>query len=219
MNANPTTPPDNDEPKLRPHVYDGIQEYDQKLPNWWLFTFYIAIAWFVFSWLGYYQFKLISTDREKLDAEMARIEVARNKELESMTDDKLWAMSRDPSVISAGEATYKSICIACHGPDMMGKKTNPLLPGLALVDQEWKYGHNPTDVLKVVRKGSPDVTKGMPAWEPQLGERRVIEAVAFIFSKHQKGEPFTVAPDAPPQTPAAAPYAQTPPIKVTLGAN
>lgn len=35
---------------LREHEFDGIQEYDQKLPNWWLFTFYIAIVWFLVHW-------------------------------------------------------------------------------------------------------------------------------------------------------------------------
>ena len=34
---------------LRPHEYDGIQEYDQKLPNWWLVIFYGSIALFVFQ--------------------------------------------------------------------------------------------------------------------------------------------------------------------------
>jgi cytochrome c oxidase cbb3-type subunit 3 len=201
MNTDPAHHPD--EPQLRPHVYDGIQEYDQKLPNWWLFTFYIAIAFFIFYWLAYYQFRLISTDQERLDQSMARITALRMKELESINDAKLWTMSRDTQVIARGEATYKTICIACHGPDMMGKKSNPLLPGLPLVDQEWKYGHNPLDVLKVVRKGSPDVTKGMPAWEPQLGVQRVVEVVAFVFSKHKEGEPYTVAPDAPANTTTA----------------
>ena len=54
-----------------------------------------------------------------------------------------------------------------------------------------------TEVLKLVRKGSPDVTKGMPPWEPVLGVTRVIDVTAFILSHHKEGEPFTVAPDAP----------------------
>ena len=195
----------DNEPKLRPHSYDGIQEYDQLLPNWWLFTFYIAIAWTIVHWLAYYQFRMLPTDEDNIKQAMAAIQTARDKEMESIDDKKLWAMSQDPAVISSGEATYKATCIACHGPDLMGKKTNPIIPGLALADQEWKYGNKPTDVLKIVRKGSPDITKGMLAWEGPLGVKRVVEAVAFVLSKHKEGEPFTFADDSPlKQKPATA---------------
>ena len=32
---------------LREHEYDGIQEYDQKLPNWWLTIFIAANVFFI----------------------------------------------------------------------------------------------------------------------------------------------------------------------------
>ncbi|RBP46464.1 cytochrome c oxidase cbb3-type subunit 3 [Roseimicrobium gellanilyticum] len=186
--SKPTNP---GEPELRPHEYDGIQEYDQKLPNWWLFTFYIAILWMIIHWLAYYQFHLIPTDEEKIGRAIQKIENQRAEQLRNIDDTRLWTMSQDPAVISAGEATYKATCVACHGPDLMGKKSNPLLPGLALADNAWKHGHTPTDVLKIVRRGSPDVTKGMPPWEPQLGTQRVVEVVAYIMSHHKEGEAHT----------------------------
>ncbi|MDZ4288692.1 MAG: hypothetical protein U0984_12075, partial [Prosthecobacter sp.] len=68
---------------------------------------------------------------------------------------------------------------------------------LPLNDGEWKHGGQPLQVLTVVRKGSPDVTKGMPPWEPQLGQQRVIEVVAFVLSKHQQDEPVKLAVDSP----------------------
>lgn len=179
---------DQDGPPLREHVYDGIQEYDQKLPNWWLFTLYITVAFFVFYWLAYYQFKLLQTDEEKVAAAMERIDQARLKELESLDDAKLWALSRDAKVVAAGQATFQATCVACHGPDLSGTMAGAKLPGLPLNDREWKYGGHPTEVLKVVRQGSPDVTKGMPAWEPQLGIKRVVDVVAFLMSHHGESD-------------------------------
>jgi cytochrome c oxidase cbb3-type subunit 3 len=184
-------------PELRPHVYDGIQEYDQRLPNWWLFTLYITIVFFVGYWLAYYQFKLIDTDETRLNRSIATIDAARLKQFEAIDDAKLWAMSQDRAVVERGKSTFMTTCVACHGPDLMGKKNNPALPGPPLADQEWKFGHQPTEVLKLVRKGSPDLTQGMPPWEPVLGVSRVIDVTAFILSHHKEGEPFTVAPDAP----------------------
>ncbi len=207
------TPQDPNEPVLRDHEYDGIQEYDQKLPNWWLFTWYITMVWFVIFWLAYYQFGYGKTDSERVEDQLAKIEAIRQKELESIDDAKLWAMSRDPAVIEAGKSVFTTTCVACHAPDLSGMLGGAKLPGLALNDQEWKHGGSPLEILSLVRKGAPDVTKGMPAWEPQLGLDRVINAVAYILSHHKEGDPVTLSADSPLKegneppaaTPAAAP--------------
>ena len=39
MKPTPTPPED----PIRPHVFDGIAEYDKRLPNWWL-----AILWVLY---------------------------------------------------------------------------------------------------------------------------------------------------------------------------
>ncbi|MDB6140783.1 MAG: cytochrome c oxidase, cbb3-type, subunit [Verrucomicrobiaceae bacterium] len=194
-----STIPPSDEPVLRPHTYDGIQEYDQRLPNWWLFTFYIMMVAFVVWWLGYYQLGFGRPDTEAVDMVVGEIEMAREKELLSIDDAKLWAMSRDSGIVAAGKATFMTpgMCVTCHGPDLSGTLGGAKLPGLPLNDTEWKHGGRPTEVFRLVRKGAPDVTKGMPAWEPTLGVKRVSEAVAFVLSYHKQGEPVTLAPDAP----------------------
>ncbi|MDI1314201.1 cbb3-type cytochrome c oxidase N-terminal domain-containing protein [Prosthecobacter sp.] len=200
-------PSPTNEPVLREHVYDGIQEYDQKLPNWWLFTLYLAIAYFVIHWLCYYQLGLGSSDEMVIDQAIAEMQVARDKQMESITDEQLWALSRDTAAVEAGKATFmtQGMCVSCHGPDLSGTLGGAKLPGLPLSDKEWKHGGTPTEIFKIVRKGSPDVTKGMAAWELMLGMKRVSEVVAFVLSHHKEGEPVTRAADSPPlAAPAAA---------------
>jgi cytochrome c oxidase cbb3-type subunit 3 len=52
------------------------------------------------------------------------------------------------------------------------------------------------------------VTKGMPAWEPTLGVKRVAEVVAYVLNHHKEGEPVTLSPDSPLLS-AAAPAPAT----------
>ena len=45
--------PENQEPETTGHSWDGIQEYNNPLPRWWLWTYYASV---VFS-IGYYVFR------------------------------------------------------------------------------------------------------------------------------------------------------------------
>ena len=168
----------NNEDNLRPHVYDGIQEYDNRLPNWWLWTFYGAVIFSVIYWFSFYDAEVMKTDQEVIGEQMAAVEKARLEALGELSNDVLWQMSRNPGFISSGEEIYKEKCIACHGPDL--KATG--LPGVNLVDAEWKWGNNPMSVHKVVTDGSPDKTKGMQSWINELGPQKVTQVVAFVLS-------------------------------------
>lgn len=133
---------------MRPHEYDGIQEYDQTLPNWWLFIFYGALIFFPVFWLGYYQFGWMKTDGERVDASMAEIATVKAKALDEMLakldDNSLfnkWA--KDDQVGANGHEAFMANCTACHGQNLsakidVGNGQSIALPGLSLTDGVWK---------------------------------------------------------------------------------
>lgn len=182
---------------LREHEFDGIQEYDQKLPNWWLFTFYGAIVWFVVHWVLYYHFDLFSTPENKVQLGIVELQKAKEKELEK-TLAKLsnpvlahqWAT--DPTVVAEGETTYMTLCSSCHAADLsatmeVAGNTVPL-PGLPLNDGEWKFGGKPMDLFKIINDGSPPESTGhngakMQAWNQQLNPKQVAEVVAYLINR------------------------------------
>lgn len=179
---------------LRKHEYDGIQEYDQKLPNWWLFTFYAAIVWFVVYWLFYYQFPIFRTDREHLSAEIQKVFDAKAAELEktlaSLDDSTLvhqWAT--DPQIVSAGKATYSTACTPCHGVDMSATSNGAPLPGIPLNDGKWKFGGKPMEIFRMINQGSPADSTGnngvrmMPKGGANLSPKQVAEVAAYLISE------------------------------------
>ena len=96
----------------------------------------------------------------------------------------LWEMSQNSKIVTAGKATFQTTCVACHGTDLTATLNGVKLPGEPLNDDTWKYGGKPMEVFGIVKNGSPDVSKGMVAWEPLLGPKKVAEVVAYIMSHH-----------------------------------
>ena len=183
---------------LREHEYDGIQEFDQKLPNWWLFTFYGGIAWFVIYWVMYYHAGWSRTDQQEIVAQVSALQEKKDAELAatlaSLDDRTLveqWAV--DPMVVAAGEATYSVSCSACHAADLSatmdaGGSKIPL-PGRPLTDGHWEYGAKPMEIFKLINEGTPASSSGyngakMQAWGQMLSPKQIAEVTAFLISKN-----------------------------------
>ena len=190
MNSQPTPPSEHD-PKLRPHTYDGIQEFDQRLPNWWIYTLYGTIAFAVVYWFAHQIAHVIPTDGARVDAAMAQVAAAKMaSSIDVSNDDKFWEMSRNPVFIDAGRQTFSSLCVPCHLASLKGRGENPAAVGPNLTDHAWIHGGTPKEIYNTVSKGV--LVKGMPSWEPVLGQKKTAEVVAYVLSYHQKGEPITV---------------------------
>ena len=171
---------------LRPHSYDGIQEYDKRLPNWWLFTLYGAIVFAIAYWMFYHEFHIGLDPSVAVELEMRDNQSIATRNASVLSDDLLWRLSRDPAVVDSGKATFLANCASCHLPTLTGQI------GPNLVDEFWIHGGHPLEVVKTINTGV--LEKGMPTWGPVLGQQKITEVAAFILSHHKEGEPVKQAP-------------------------
>jgi len=192
MIPTPNTPPEDD--SLRPHTYDGIREYDKRLPNWWLMTLYVSIVFWVGYWSYFEWFRVGLSGPQRVEVALSQIEAVRLASAPAVDDASLWKMSRNPIFVDAGKATVNANCVACHLASLRGKGENPTAIGPDLTDTKWIHGGRPTEIYETVTKGV--LVKGMPTWGPVLGPKKITEAVAYLLSKHTEGEPVEVDPAA-----------------------
>lgn len=159
------------------HDFDGIQEYDNRLPNWWLFTLYGSIVFSVGYWLFYHTFRVGHTqassyEREIEAAAAAQIEREMGKEV---TDESILLMTKVPAQLDAGARIFQQKCTQCHRSQGEGDI------GPNLTDDFWLHGPAPTQIYATVMNGVLD--KGMQAWKDQLGPVRVRQVVSYVVSR------------------------------------
>jgi cytochrome c oxidase cbb3-type subunit III len=180
---------------LRPHNYDGIQEYDKRLPNWWLWTLYLTIIFATVYWFYYFTTRVGPDDQTVINQAMGKIEAGKLAAVAHLNDDTLWQMSRNVAFVGAGQATFTANCLTCHLASLRGKDENPAAVGASLIGTRWIYGGRPVDLINTVSKGT---ARGMPAWGPVLGTKRITEVVAYVLSHHTPGEPIEIVPSLAP---------------------
>jgi cytochrome c oxidase cbb3-type subunit 3 len=175
---------------VREHTYDGIREYNRRLPNWWLYTLYATILFWVGYWSYFEWFHEGPTGVQRVERAMERIEAEKlaQSAASHIDDPSLWEASRNPVVVASGRATFNSICAACHKESLRGVDDGGIGADLRL--QVWIHGGRPTDIYHTVTNGV--LAKGMPTWGPVLGQRKIVEVVAYVLSYHREGEPMTL---------------------------
>lgn len=167
------------------HVYDGIEEQDNHLPNWWLAILFGSMVFAGGYWFVYHSAGLMPLPGQVYATEAAAwAEAQRNAPV--ATDGVLMALMNDQAVRAEGQQLFSTVCATCHGHKGEG------LVGPNLTDMYWLHGNKPLDLYRGVSAGY--LEKGMPSWGPALGEKKVRAVVAYVLTLNGQN-----LPGKPPQ--------------------
>lgn len=150
---------------------DGIEEYDNRLPRWWIGLFLFCLAWAPIYVVHYH----FVAKRSQVGEWQAQMDAAAERWPQASAEE-VAGMEVTADVVAEGEAIYMTNCIACHGATLEGG----IGPNLA--DAEWVHGGTREQIVASVTNGI--VEKGMPPWGPVLGAEKVFKVSAYI---HQAG--------------------------------
>lgn len=187
---------DDEKDLLLDHEYDGIKELDNHMPVWWLWMFYISIAFGVGYLLYYYVFGG-PNQFEEYETEMAVAEEkydlnSGNQNQPEGQSDFTWAYLDDEARIAEGKEIFMStgnLCFTCHGSNGEG------LVGPNLTDDLWIHGCQPKELATSIKTGYPD--KGMLPYGSgaQLSNEKIQSVISFIASIQGTEPAGAKAPD------------------------
>ncbi len=161
------------EPATMGHSFDGIEEYDNPLPRWWLYMLYSSIVFAVVyqvlypSWFGAGYLNWTANLEYKEEMILA-------KKLYPVKQINIANFINKADNIEKGRQLFAQNCASCHGPEAKG------LVGPNLTDNTWIHGGDPEQIYKTITVGVKE--KGMPTWGPVLGAEKVAHAVSFVYS-------------------------------------
>jgi len=164
--------------KVLEHSYDGIQEYNNPLPKWWINMFYATIVFAIIylvlypglgNWKGTLGWTSASQHQHEVDeakkkygplfAKFAAIPIPE-------------MVKNHPQGIEMGKRIFLNNCAMCHGSDAGGAPGFP-----ALNDNDWLYGGTPDKIVETITQGR---NASMPAWEPVLGHDGVAQVASYV---------------------------------------
>lgn len=185
------------EPPYTGHEWDGIREYDNPLPRWWLWSFYATIVWSMIYWVLYPAWPMVTQATQGILGYSTRAEAAaeleahqaRSAPLESrLLQAELASVADDPELLhfatAGGAAIFRNQCSQCHGAGAQGA------PGgyPSLLDDAWLWGGSLEDIHTTISHGIRDEADGntrwsqMPAFGELLPEEEIDGLVEYVLS-------------------------------------
>jgi len=160
------------------HDYDGIEEYDNPLPMWWVWMFILSVV-FALGYLIWYpglgNFAGVSgwssqgQWQRQVDAHEARF-APLYAELAQLDEAGLHASRQAQQV---GRRLFINHCSTCHGVTGQGAFGFP-----DLTDDDWIWGAGFDRVTHAIRNG---LQAAMPGWGGALGDAGVTNVSHFVL--------------------------------------
>jgi len=187
------------------HEWDGIEELNTPLPRWWLWTFYVTIAWSLVYVVLYPAWPMIDkatsgtlgwSSRGDLAKEMSAADAARQGVIAQIAATDIEALPASPELmaqaIAGGAAAFKVNCVQCHGAGAAGYQEYGY-PNLN--DNDWIWGGTLTDIETTLTHGirweGSDATRVnyMPAFDGMFDAGQVAALTSHVLSLSGKAKP------------------------------
>jgi cytochrome c oxidase cbb3-type subunit 3 len=169
--------PDHDEKDhLLEHSYDGIQEYDNPMPRWWVTSFWATIIFAVAYALGIGGIGVGAGRIADYEKDMAAFRLAHPLGSANVAPEVLMALVNDPAAVASGKAIFAKNCVPCHGVDGGG------IIGPNLTDDYWIHGGRIEQIHATIFSGV--LVKGMPTWGKLLKPVDVQRVTAYVWTLH-----------------------------------
>lgn len=180
------------------HSWDGIEEYDNPMPRWWLWTFYACIVFAIGYSIAYPAWPMINRATPGLlgystrqDGEAALIAAAQANDTinTKLAETELADISKDPELVTyatnAGAAVFRTWCAQCHGSGAAGVQANGY-PNL--LDDDWLWGGAIDDIHTTISHGIRNTMDDdaryseMPAFGDILEQEQIAQVTNFVMS-------------------------------------
>jgi cytochrome c oxidase cbb3-type subunit 3 len=170
------------------HSWDGIEEYNNPLPRWWVWVFYATIVWGIGYTVAYPAWPLITqatpgllgaSTRADVEVEIAAVDKANAAIKEKLVAADLTAIGADPELANyaerAGAAVFKTNCAQCHGSGAAGVEGKGY-PNL--LDDDWLWGGTMEDIHTTVTYGIRNTTDPNARYSemPKFGLDGILDA-------------------------------------------
>ncbi|MCT2559887.1 cytochrome-c oxidase, cbb3-type subunit III [Tsuneonella sp. YG55] len=190
------------------HEWDGIEELDTPMPRWWLWTFYLTIAWALVYVVLYPAWPLIDqgtegvlgwTSRGQLAKDMTLADQAKRSVGEAIAATDIEKLPGKPELmrqaIAGGRAAFRVHCSQCHGSGAAGSQT---LGYPNLNDDDWLWGGDLTSIEYTIANGvrqpeGDDRRQGeMPPFEGVFDTAQLTALAEHVLSLSGKAKPNRV---------------------------
>lgn len=189
---------DKDQVETTGHEWDGIQEYNNPLPKWWLWVFYITIIWAIGYTIAYPAWPMLKeatpgilgwSTRANVQADIDAV-VERNSAItERLAAADIATIESDPELrdfaINAGASVFRANCSQCHGAGAQGNQSGGY-PNL--LDDAWLWGGTMEEIVYTITHGVRNEQdrdsrySEMPAFGEILMEEEIPQVVNHVLA-------------------------------------